>query len=178
MNKRTEKAVFGAGCFWCTEAVYQEIKGVVDIEVGYAGGRTENPTYREVIYNNTGHIEVAKITYDPEIINYKTLVDIFWTMHDPTSLDKQGADVGQQYRSAIFYQNEEQRELANQSRREAQDTYDQPIVTEIRKLEKFYPAENHHHKYYSNNPDAGYCRVVISPKVNKLRNQFTDLLIN
>lgn len=174
---KKESAIFGAGCFWCTEAVYQELKGVLEIEVGYAGGNVKNPGYREVTYGKTGHIEVAKISFDAEQISYEQLVDIFWTMHDPTSMDKQGADVGTQYRSVIFYENEEQKEIAEKSRDKAgKELFDKEIVTEIRPTFNYFPGEDYHQKYYSSNPDAGYCRVVIDPKVSKLRAHYRELL--
>lgn len=174
----TDTVIIGAGCFWCTEAVYQELQGVIDIEVGYAGGHVTNPGYREVTYGKTGHIEVAKITYNPEQISYRQLIDIFWTMHDPTSMDRQGADVGSQYRSVIFYTDDRQKTIAEESKDVAQNIYSDKIATEIRALHNYFPGEDYHQKYYSNNPDAGYCRVVINPKVNKLRAEFSTLLKN
>ncbi len=177
MEKQLKQAVLGAGCFWCTEAVYQEIKGILDIQVGFTGGDLPNPSYHDVIYKDTGHIEVAKISFDPTIISYGEILDIFWTMHDPTSWDRQGADVGVQYRSAIFYLNDKQRKIAQSSMERAQkNLFNRDIVTEIRPLLEFYPAEESHEKYYSNNPDAGYCRVVINPKVNKLRKNFQNYI--
>lgn len=179
MNKDNEVAVLGMGCFWCTEAVFQDVEGVLDIEVGFAGGRLDNPTYRDVINNNTGHIEVAKITFDPEVIHYRMLIDMFWTAHDPTSRDRQGNDVGEQYRSVVFYLNEEQKGIAEASMENAQKFNEKPIVTEIKPLnDNYYPAENYHREYYSNNPNAGYCRMVIDPKVRKFRKKFQEHLKN
>lgn len=174
MSRDREIAVFGMGCFWCTEAVFQEVEGVIDVVVGYAGGWMDNPTYRDVIYKDTGHAEVAKITFDPSVIDYETLVDIFWTVHDPTTLNKQGADVGPQYRSAIFYLNQEQKKKAEKSKENAQESiWNDKIVTEIAALDEgFYKAEVDHQEYYNKHPNAGYCKVVIDPKVKKMRNRF------
>jgi peptide-methionine (S)-S-oxide reductase len=173
----TEIATFGAGCFWCVEAVFQELKGVIKVESGYMGGTTPNPTYKEVCSGNTGHAEVTKITFDPTIISYEELLEVLWTTHDPTTLNRQGADAGTQYRSAIFYQNEEQKKKAEKSKAEVAPTiWDQTIVTQIVPADTFYPAEDYHQDYYANNPNAGYCRIVISPKVAKVREHFTDKL--
>lgn len=173
----TEIATFGAGCFWCVEAVFQELRGVIKVESGYMGGTLSNPTYREVCTGNTGHAEVARITFDPNVITYAELLEILWTTHDPTTLNRQGADAGTQYRSAIFYYSDEQKALAEQSKREVAPTiWDNPIVTEIVPATEFYPAEDYHQDYYASNPNAGYCRVVISPKVEKVRAKFADKL--
>ena len=173
----TEIATFGAGCFWCVEAVFQELNGVIKVESGYMGGTTPNPTYREVCTGTTGHAEVTRITFDPSVITYEELLEVLWTTHDPTTLNRQGADAGTQYRSAIFYQNEEQKKKAEKSKAEVAPTiWDQPIVTQIVPADTFYPAEDYHQDYYANNPNAGYCRAVISPKVLKVRTMFTDKL--
>lgn len=173
----TEIATFGAGCFWCVEAVFQELKGVIKVESGYMGGTTPNPTYKEVCTGTTGHAEVTRITFDPAVITYEELLEVLWTTHDPTTLNRQGADAGTQYRSAIFYQNEEQRKKAEKSKAEVAPTiWDQTIVTQIVPADTFYPAEDYHQDYYANNPNAGYCRMVISPKVEKVRTHFTDKL--
>jgi len=163
-------AVLGAGCFWCVEAVFQRIPGVYEVMPGYAGGHVENPTYEAVCRGTTGHAEVAKIEYDPEQVNYSQILDMFFKSHDPTTLNRQGADVGTQYRSAIFYTNEKEKELANLAieKWNASGTYDNPIVTEVSELETFYPAESYHDNYYDKNPNAGYCTFVIRPKLQKL----------
>jgi len=176
-NMNTEIATFGAGCFWCVEAVFQELKGVIKVESGYMGGTTPNPTYREVCTGNTGHAEITKITFDPAEISYAELLEILWTTHDPTTLNRQGADAGTQYRSAIFYQNEEQRKIAEKSKAEvATKIWDKPIVTEIVPATTFYKAEDYHQDYYANNQDAGYCQIVIAPKVQKVREHFVEKL--
>ncbi len=172
-----EQITLGAGCFWCVEAVFQELKGVKAAVSGYAGGHIKNPTYREVVSGRTGHAEVVKVTFDPDIIPLQTVLEVFWSTHDPTTLNRQGADVGTQYRSAVFYNSEEQRKIAQQSKDEvATQLWDDPIVTEITPLEKFYQAEEYHQNYYANNPEQGYCRVVINPKLNKFRERFKDWL--
>jgi peptide-methionine (S)-S-oxide reductase len=166
---RMEKATFGGGCFWCVEAVYERLPGVQSVISGYAGGTKANPTYEEVCTGTTGHAEVAQITYDPAKITYEQLLEMFWHAHDPTTLNRQGADVGTQYRSVIFYHDEKQRAAAEKSRTEAQKTFDDPIVTEIRPLKEFYPAENYHQDYYNNHANAPYCSFVIKPKLKKLK---------
>jgi peptide-methionine (S)-S-oxide reductase len=172
MNKqdKVKTAVFGGGCFWCIEAVFERIKGVVSVTSGYAGGETENPNYRDVCSGTTGHAEVVKIEYDPSIIGYEELLEVFWKAHDPTTLNRQGADAGTQYRSIILYTDREQREIAEKSKKELEKAgiFKDPVVTEIKELEKFYPAEDYHQDYYQNNSSAGYCRVVIAPKLKKL----------
>ena len=176
-DMNTEIATFGAGCFWCVEAVFQELKGVIKVESGYMGGSTPNPTYREVCTGETGHAEVTRITFDPAIIRYEELLEVLWTSHDPTTLNRQGADAGTQYRSAIFYESEDQKVKAEQSKREvATKIWDKPIVTEIVPSSTFYPAEEYHQDYFANNPNAGYCRIVIAPKVEKVRHMYTDKL--
>ncbi|WP_309395846.1 peptide-methionine (S)-S-oxide reductase MsrA [Cerasicoccus maritimus] len=163
-----EVATFGAGCFWCTEAVMQRLPGVASVESGYMGGGVDNPTYQEVCTGQTGHAEVIQVKFDPDIIRYDQLLDVFWKMHDPTTLNRQGADVGTQYRSAIFTHSDEQAEIAQKSKAVAQEKIDDLIVTEITPAEKFYVAEGYHQDYYDNNKSAGYCRFVILPKLDKL----------
>jgi peptide-methionine (S)-S-oxide reductase len=164
-----EKATFGAGCFWCVEAVFERLDGVSSVVSGYAGGNKANPTYEEVCTGQTGHAEVAQITFDPSKISYEKLLSIFWESHDPTTLNRQGADAGTQYRSAIFYHDERQRLAAEQSMAEARKEFDDPIVTEIVALKEFYPAENYHQDYYNNHKNAPYCALVIGPKLKKLK---------
>lgn len=163
-----EKATLAGGCFWCLEAVYKRISGVVEVTSGYAGGHVANPTYKEVCTGQTGHAEVVQIEYDPSIVSYEQILDLFWEAHDPTTLNRQGADVGTQYRSAIFYHNDEQRRIAQESKEKAQENFSDPIVTEINELDAFYSAEDYHQDYFDTNPQAGYCRVVIEPKLKKL----------
>ncbi len=166
---KTELAVLGGGCFWCTEAQYEMLKGVKTVVSGYCNGSKENPTYKEVCGGDTGHNEVIQIEFDPAVISYKEIVDYFWIAHDPTTLNRQGNDVGDQYRSGIYYLNEEQKKIAEESMKTAQKDWDQPIVTEIVPLKKFYVAEDYHQDYFVNNPGQGYCRAVVSPKVSKFR---------
>ena len=177
-QSENEVAVFGAGCFWCVEAIYQRVNGVVSVVSGYAGGHLENPTYREVTTGRTGHAEVAKVIYDPSVISYKELLEVFWHTHDPTTLNRQGADVGPQYRSAIFYLNEAQKEIAEESLKETDRSglWGAPIVTEITPLTNYSTAEDYHQNYFNNNPNAGYCSIVIAPKVAKFKKDFPHLL--
>ncbi|TVQ44553.1 MAG: peptide-methionine (S)-S-oxide reductase [Saprospirales bacterium] len=176
-NNNYEQATFGAGCFWCVEAIFQELRGVKAVVSGFSGGHIKNPAYREVIAGTTGHAEVVQITFDPEVISFEKLLMVFWSTHDPTTLNRQGADVGTQYRSAIFYHSEEQKSQARQSKAEvATQLWDDPIVTEITAFEKFYEAEDYHQNYFALNPNQGYCRVVINPKLNKFRKNFADWL--
>jgi len=165
---QTEKATFGAGCFWCVEAVFERMPGVKAVAAGYAGGAKANPTYEEVCSGTTGHAEVAQITYDPAVVTYEELLSMFWKSHDPTTLNRQGADVGTQYRSAIFYHSAEQKVSAEKSKLEARKDFEKPIVTEVVPLERFFEAENYHQDYYRNNPNAPYCSFVIRPKLKKL----------
>lgn len=162
------KATFGGGCFWCTEAVFETEPGVLSVTSGYAGGHTRNPDYREVCTGETGHAEVIQIEYDPAVISYERLLEIFWKAHDPTTHNRQGADVGTQYRSIILYHDEAQRAAAEKSKQAAQAAFARPIVTEIVPLTTFYPAEEYHQDYFRKNPNAAYCRVVIAPKLHKL----------
>jgi len=163
-----ETATFVGGCFWCTEAVYQSLEGVKSVEAGYMGGHTTNPTYKEVCMGDTGHAEVIQIEFDPSVITFRELVDVFWQAHDPTTLNRQGADIGTQYRSAIFYHSEEQKTAAEASKTQAQSKFQDPIVTEITAAGPFYKAEDYHQDFYSNNKNYPYCRVVITPKLKKL----------
>jgi len=173
-----QTAVLGAGCFWCVEAIYQRVNGVVAVESGYAGGHIINPTYEQVITGRTGHAEVAKVTFDPAIISYELLLEVFWHTHDPTTLNRQGADVGPQYRSAIFYQTDEQRDIALKSLRKTNDSglWNNPIVTEVTPLTNYSVAEDYHQNYFNNNPNAGYCSIVIAPKLAKFKKDFPHLL--
>ncbi len=170
-------AIFGGGCFWCTEAIFQEVEGVVDVKSGYSGGIVPgHPTYREVCSGLTGHAEVIQVTYQPEIITYEELLLLFMTTHDPTTLNKQGADSGTQYRSIIFFNSENEKEIATEIIRQLQPHYENPIVTEITKFAKFYEAEDAHQDYYKNNSEHGYCTVVIAPKLARFRKQYQNKL--
>ena len=169
-------ATLAGGCFWCLEAVFQQLKGVSRVASGYAGGKRPNPTYEQVCTGTTGHAEVVQVEFDPAVVSYRDLLDVFFTIHDPTTLNQQGADVGTQYRSAIFFHSPEQQRDANDAIAEAQKTWDGPIVTEIVPLAQFYPAEEYHKDYYVRNPNQGYCRVVIAPKVAKARQHFFEKL--
>jgi peptide-methionine (S)-S-oxide reductase len=173
-ERTTEQATLAGGCFWCLEAVYKELRGVERVVSGYAGGQTENPTYRQVCDGTTGHAEVVQVTFDPGEVSFLELLEVFFTIHDPTTLNRQGADVGTQYRSAVFYHTPEQREAAERLIREfdAARVWDAPIVTEVVPLDKFYPAEDYHQDYFENNPAQPYCRAVVAPKVSKFRQKF------
>ncbi len=178
-NVNTDTATFGAGCFWCVEAVFQRLEGVLHVESGYAGGHVKNPTYEQVCEKNTGHAEVCQIVYDPAKISYDELLEVFWKTHDPTTLNRQGNDVGPQYRSVIFYHNEKQKELAEKYKAalEAEKVFDKPIVTEITALNgNYYKAEAYHQNYYNNNPYQGYCAFVIAPKIEKMQKVFKHKL--
>ncbi len=174
----TELATFGSGCFWCTEAVFQKLKGVSKVVSGYTGGKTENPTYKEVCTGETGHAEVIQVTFDPKVISYAELLEVFWRSHDPTTLNRQGNDVGTQYRSAVFYHSDKQKELAEAYKKKITEAkvFDDPVVTEITAAVKFYPAEDYHQNYFKLNPKQPYCRAVIGPKVKKLEEVFKDKL--
>lgn len=173
-----EQATFGAGCFWCVEAVFQRINGVEKVVSGYAGGKIKNPSYREVCTGETGHAEVCQITYDPSKVTYDELLEIFWKTHDPTTLNRQGADVGTQYRSVVFYHNDTQKQLAEKYKKALNEekVFNNPVVTEISALPDFYVAEDYHQNYYNDNPNQGYCSFVIAPKVEKLRKVFKEKL--
>lgn len=174
ISMATETATLAGGCFWCLEAVYQQLKGVEKVVSGYAGGHVANPSYQAVCTGTTGHAEVVQVTYNPDVVSYRDLLDVFFTIHDPTTLNRQGNDVGTQYRSAIYYHTPEQKEIAEQTIKDvtAEGVWDNPIVTEVEPLDVFYPAEDYHHNYYVNNPYQGYCRVVIAPKVAKFRQKY------
>jgi len=167
--KNNETAVFGGGCFWCTEAIYKRVKGVEKVEPGYTGGHAENPSYKMICTGKTGHAEVIRVTYDPKIVSYSDLLEIFWHAHDPTTLNRQGNDIGTQYRSIILYQNEGQKEIAESSKKDADASgrFKKTIVTEVKALDFFFPAEGYHSDYFANNPNQPYCRAVIAPKVQQ-----------
>lgn len=177
-NKNMETATLAAGCFWCVEAVFDDLRGVEDVVSGYSGGHTENPTYREVCSETTGHAEVAQIKFDPQEISFKEILQVFFAVHDPTTLNRQGGDVGTSYRSAIFYHDDEQKRVAEEVIREITEegVYDDPIVTEVTAFDKFYPAENYHQEYFANNPNQPYCMAVVAPKVAKFRQKFLTRL--
>jgi peptide-methionine (S)-S-oxide reductase len=164
----TDTVTLGAGCFWCIEAVFEQLDGVESVTAGYAGGKTENPSYEAVCSGSTGHAEVARIVFDTGALRLEELLDLFWRAHDPTTLNRQGADVGTQYRSAIFVHSEEQRRIAETSKRDIQQYFDRPVVTEITKLDRFWEAEDYHQDYFRKNRNAPYCQVVIAPKLRKL----------
>ena len=178
MNTHLQTATLAGGCFWCLEAVFDEIKGVAGVESGYAGGRTVNPSYREVCNGDTGHAEVTQIHFDPNIVSYRDLLNVFFAIHDPTSLNRQGADVGTQYRSAIFYHDDEQKRIAEALIKDlnSQKIWDNPIVTDVSALEKFYMAEDYHQEYFARNPYQPYCQAVVAPKVAKFRKHFLEML--
>lgn len=179
-NGNFQVATFGSGCFWCTEAIFQNVDGVEKVESGYMGGHVKNPTYKEVCSGLTGHAEVIQLTYDPSEVNYAELLEIFWKTHDPTTLNKQGADVGTQYRSAIFYHDDDQRQLAEKYKKEltTAEVFDQSIVTEITPASVFYKAEDYHQNYFNLNGNAPYCAYVIQPKVEKFKKVFKEKLKN
>lgn len=178
MNTNLQTATLAGGCFWCLEAVYDELKGVHSVESGYAGGHVDNPSYRAVCTGATGHAEVVQVHFDPNVISYRDLLNVFFTIHDPTTLNRQGADIGTQYRSAIFYHDEEQKKIAEEVIKElnAQKIWDNPLVTEVTKFDKFYLAEDYHQEYFANNPYQPYCQVVVAPKVAKFRKHFIEML--
>jgi peptide-methionine (S)-S-oxide reductase len=178
MTQNLETATLGAGCFWCVEAVFLHVKGVHSVVSGYAGGTVENPTYQQICNGNTGHAEVVQVTFDPEVISFQELLDIFWRTHDPTTLNRQGPDAGTQYRSVIFYHNDAQKAIAETSKRDTDmaGLWPHPIVTEITPLRKFYPAEEYHQDYYRRNSNQPYCYVIIDPKVKKFQKEFRDNL--
>jgi peptide-methionine (S)-S-oxide reductase len=178
-NMATETVTLGAGCFWCIEAIYQELKGVHSVTSGYSGGDVDNPTYYQVCSGSTGHAEVAQVVFDPDVISFEMILDVFWRTHDPTTLNRQGPDAGTQYRSAVFYHTEEQREIAEKSKREtdASGLWKDPIVTEITPFTKFFEAEAQHQDFYRTNPNQPYCFVMIDPKIQKLRKDFKDQVV-
>ena len=173
-----EIATLAGGCFWCLEAVYDELKGVVDVVSGYAGGRVVNPSYQQVCNGDTGHAEVVRIAFDPTKISYREILEVFFTIHDPTTLNRQGADVGTQYRSAIFYHSDEQKQIAEEVMAEisAEGIWKNPLVTQLVPAPEFYPAEEYHQEYFARNPNQGYCQVVVAPKVAKFRSKFLSKL--
>jgi peptide-methionine (S)-S-oxide reductase len=179
-DKDLEQVTLGSGCFWCTEAVFQQLKGVTSAVSGYSGGRIVNPTYEQICGGNTGHAEVIQVTYDPAQLSFTDVLRVFWQTHDPTTPNRQGHDVGTQYRSAIFYHNDAQRKLAEEYKKQldGSGTFAAPIVTEIVPFEKFYPAEKYHQEYFELNPGQQYCEYVIRPKVEKFRKEFADLIDN
>ena len=178
MGKQSEVATLAGGCFWCLEAVFDELKGVESVESGYSGGHVQSPSYAQVCDGDTGHAEVIQVTFDPQVLSYKDLLTVFFTIHDPTTMNRQGNDVGTQYRSAIFFHDEEQKKIASDVLQEIDTAkiWDAPIATEVTPFDKFYMAENYHQEYFKNNPFQGYCRVVIAPKVTKFRHNFADRL--
>ena len=177
-TKNLETATLGAGCFWCVEAVFDDLKGVESVESGYSGGHTENPTYQQVCSETTGHAEVAQINFDPNEISFKEVLQVFFAVHDPTTLNRQGNDVGSSYRSAIFYHDDNQKRIAEEVIKEVETegVYDNPIVTEVAPFDNFYIAENYHQEYFANNPNQPYCAAVVAPKVAKFRQKFVDRL--
>lgn len=177
---RFEHATFGGGCFWCIEAVFSKVRGVESATSGFAGGHLANPTYEQVITGTTGHAEVVQVVFDPEVVSYLQLLEIFFTVHDPTTLNRQGADVGTHYRSAIFYYNDDQRLVAEKviERLNGEKIWDNPIVTEVTPLEQFYAASEYHQNYFEKNPNQGYCQMVIRPKVEKFKKMFEEMLVD
>lgn len=172
----TEIATLGGGCFWCTEAVYQELKGVELVESGYTGGKTANPNYEDICSGTTGHAEVVRLTFDPQVVSYREILEIFFTIHDPTTLNRQGNDVGTQYRSVIYYHTPEQQATAKQVIAEMANVWDAPIVTELQPAETYYKAEDYHQNFFRQNPMQGYCAFIVAPKVAKFRQMFKDKL--
>lgn len=177
-NQQREVATLAGGCFWCLEAVFDDLRGVESVESGYMGGNVVNPTYRQVCAGTTGHAEVVQVTFDPQVVSFRELLEVFFTIHDPTTLNRQGADVGTQYRSAIFYHSPEQKEVAEKTISElnAEGIWDAPIVTEVSPAEEFYVAEDYHQEYYAQNASQPYCRAVVAPKVAKFRQKFLEKL--
>ncbi len=177
-SDRKEIATLGGGCFWCTEAVFDDLKGVISVESGYSGGTVADPSYEQVCTGKTGHAEVVQVSFDTGVISYEDLLRIFFTVHDPTTLNRQGNDTGTQYRSVIFYRDEDQKRAAEQIMKEISDEkiWDDPIVTELSPFGAFYKAEDYHQEYFANNPSQGYCRIVIAPKVAKFRSHYRDRL--
>lgn len=177
-EKITETITLGAGCFWCTEAVFQRVNGVLGVVSGYSGGKIANPTYREVTSGLTGHAEVVQVSFDPAVVSLEKILEVFWKTHDPTSLNRQGADVGTQYRSAVFYHSQEQKLTAERLKNALNiaEIWDKPIVTEITAFERFYKAEDYHQNYFNNNPAQAYCQFVIVPKLEKFQKIFSDVV--
>jgi peptide-methionine (S)-S-oxide reductase len=177
-ESNTETAILGAGCFWCIETIFLQLKGVISVQSGYTGGFIKNPAYREVCNGTTGHAEVAKITFDPEVITFSEILEVFWKVHDPTTLNRQGGDIGTQYRSSIFYANDSQKELASKYKNELNSSglFKDPLVTEITTFEVFYPAEDYHNDYFELHGEEQYCKLVVKPKVEKFKAIFQDKL--
>jgi peptide-methionine (S)-S-oxide reductase len=177
MNNNTEIAIFGGGCFWCTEAIFLKLRGVLSVTPGYAGGTVKNPNYYEVSSGTTGHAEVIKIEFDPSVISYDNLLDVFWHVHNPTSLNRQGADVGTEYRSIILYTTEAQKKTIEESKKKLEESkeFEQPIVTEIQKLDTFYDAESYHNNYFERNKDQPYCQLVIAPKIKHFLEKYGNM---
>ncbi|MFP4447655.1 MAG: peptide-methionine (S)-S-oxide reductase MsrA [Bacteroidales bacterium] len=177
-NKNQETATLGAGCFWCVEAVFQSLKGVESVTSGYSGGNVKNPSYREVTTGNTGHAEAIQVKFNPDVISYEEILEVFWSTHDPTTLNQQGPDIGSQYRSVIFYHSEEQKKIAEKSKKEADisGNFDDSIVTSIEPFKNFYVAEEYHQDFYKKNPNQPYCQFRINPKIKKLENEFQEYL--
>lgn len=177
MSDKLQLATFGSGCFWCSQPIFSDLQGVEEVTVGYAGGTKPNPTYEEVCTGTSGHVEVFQVEFDPSVISYEQLLEVFFLTHDPTTLNRQGHDSGTQYRSVIFYHDEQQRKSAEQVKRnlEAEKVFDSPIVTAIEPYTAFYPAEEYHQDYYAKNPEQGYCQMIIDPKVAKFRKKFSGL---
>jgi peptide-methionine (S)-S-oxide reductase len=177
-NDRLETATLGGGCFWCVEAVFDDLEGVTDVVSGYTGGHADDPSYEQVCAGTTGHAEVVQVTFDPEVVSFREILEVFFTVHDPTTPNRQGADVGTQYRSAIFYHSPEQKQMAEQVIEElnAEGIWDDPIVTEVTAFERFFPAEAYHQEYFRRNPYQGYCQFVVAPKVAKFRQKYTHRL--
>lgn len=176
MMAKLQSAVIGGGCFWCLEAVYQRVKGVEQVTSGYAGGQLDDPSYEQVSGGDSGHAEVVKIDFDPDVVSYKQLLEIFWHIHDPTTPNRQGNDVGPQYRSVILYSGDTQKQQAEQSLEEAQGLWDRPIVTDVEALSVFYPAEKYHQDYFNQHPEQAYCQIVINPKLAKFQSKFESLM--
>ena len=177
-NKTYETATLGAGCFWCVEAIFQKLEGIISVVPGYSGGFVKNPSYKEVCTGKTGHAEVCRIQFDPGKISFAEILMVYWQTHDPTTLNRQGSDVGEQYRSVIFYHNEMQRKIAEDLKEQLNEdkTWDDPVITEVVPLENFYSAEDYHQNYYNNNPDQPYCSLVITPKIEKFKKIFAERL--
>ena len=178
MNENLQTATLAGGCFWCLEAVFDEVKGVQGVESGYAGGHVDNPSYRAVCNGGTGHAEVVQVHFDPNVVSYRDLLNVFFAIHDPTTLNRQGADIGTQYRSAIFYHEDEQKMIAGELIKDlnSQKIWDKPIVTEVAKLDQFYMAEDYHQEYFARNPYQPYCQAVVAPKVSKFRKHHLEML--
>ena len=178
MTESREVATLAGGCFWCLEAVYDELNGVTDVVSGYSGGRRPNPTYDQVCSGSTGHAEVVQVTFDPAVVSFRELLEVFFTIHDPTTLNRQGADIGTQYRSAVFYHSPEQKQVAEQviADLNQEQLWNAPIVTEVMPFTQFYPAEDYHQEYFARNPGQGYCQFVVAPKVAKFRSKYLQKL--